>query len=112
MVLAHHMGYSVAVGDINNAYLYATTKEKVYTIGGQAFVNAGYTAHASDLGRVCRAQYGLGTSGHEWYVVLAETLRELGFKRSRGDPDVWYRPNGNEYYDYVGTVKYRNYKTS
>ena len=103
MTIADHMGYDVNVGDINNAYLCATTSEKIYTIGGLAFVKGGYALHEDDVGIAAKAQYGLGTSGFEWYMMLADQLRALGYKQSRGDPDVWYRPNGIAFYDYIGT---------
>ena len=103
MTIADHMGYSVKVGDINTAYLCATTKEKIYTIGGIAFVKLGHAQKVDDVGIASRAQYGLGTSGFEWYMMLAEQLRALGYRRSRGDPDVWMRENGESHYDYIGT---------
>ena len=81
-----NMSYSVAVGDINAYFIRDNERESIYIVGGEAFVKAGYTAQAGDRGRVCRTQYGLGTSGHEWYVVLTETLRELGLKLSKGSP--------------------------
>ena len=103
MVLADLNGYKVAVGDINNAYLYATMGEKIFTEAGEAFVKAGYAKHPKQRGKLIRAQYGGGSCGHEWYILLAQTLREMGFVRTRGDPDVWIRPNGTQYYDYIGT---------
>ena len=103
MTIADHMGYDVNVGDINNAYLCASTNEKIYTIGGLAFVKGGHALHEDDVAFAAKAQYGLGTSGFEWYMMLADQLRALGYKRSRGDPDVWFRSNGDEYYDYIGT---------
>jgi hypothetical protein len=93
----------VAVGDINITYLYATTREHIYTDAGVTFVRASYAKNPHDPGLVCRAQYGLGTSGHEWWKMLAETLCDLGYTCSRGDPDVWYQPNGENHYDYIGT---------
>ena len=96
------MGYKVGVGDINTAYLNASTREKIWTKADQSFVKNGYALLVGDPGMVTKAQYGLPTSGHEWWIMLADTLREMGFSRSRGDPDVWIRPNGDSY-DYIGT---------
>ena len=31
------------------------------------------------------------------------TLRSLGWSRSRGDSDVWFRPYGDDLYEYIGT---------
>ena len=103
MTLAAHNDYSVGVGDINNAYLLATSKENIYSFGDEAFFRAGHTTSRHALCRVSRAQYGLKTSGYEWFIMLAESLRSMGFKRSRGDPDVWYRAYGSTHYCYIGT---------
>ena len=99
MTIADHMGYIVKVGDINTAYLYATTKEKIYTIGGVAFVKLGHAQKVDDVGIASRAQYGLGTIGFKWYMMLAEQLRALGYRCLCGDPDVWLRENGDNHYD-------------
>jgi hypothetical protein len=103
MALAAHNDYKVGVGDINNAYLLATSKENVYSFGDEAFFRAGYSTSKHAICRVGKAQYGLKTSGYEWFIMLAESLRSMGFKRTRGDPDVWYRPYGKDFYCYIGT---------
>lgn len=91
LTVADHMGYDVGVRDIRTAYLNANAKENVWTRADQSFVKNGY---ALKTGIVIKAQYGLPSSGHEWWLMLADTLRDMGFTRSRGDPDVWLRPNG------------------
>ena len=103
LVVSDHMDYDVAVGDVNTAYLYAMTSEMIYTEADIAFVKEDYVKEIGEIARVVKAQYGLKTSGHEWWLVLSDTLADLGFKRSKGDPDVWYRPFGDNYYDYIGT---------
>ena len=42
--------------------------------------------------------YGLCQSGHRWAVLKAQTLRELGFRRSGAEPCLWIRN------DHRGTV--------
>jgi Reverse transcriptase (RNA-dependent DNA polymerase) len=92
---------SVLVGDVQNAYLNAPTKEKCYTIAGPEFVptNEGQPV------LVTRALYGLRSSGARWRDHLAETIRSMGFSACMGDPDVWLRkavkPGGFQYYEYV-----------
>jgi hypothetical protein len=86
--------------DIGNAYLNADCREKIWTVAGREF--------GSDEGRVMiirKALYGLKSSGAAWRAHMANTLRELGFKSTLADPDVWIRPqtrpNGTKYYEMV-----------
>jgi Reverse transcriptase (RNA-dependent DNA polymerase) len=91
----------VLSADVQNAYLNAPTKEKVYTIAGLEF-------GATNAGRpvmIVRALYGLKSSGARWRDHMADTLRHIGFKGCYADPDVWMRPatkpDGTKYYEYV-----------
>ncbi|MGH7973897.1 MAG: reverse transcriptase domain-containing protein, partial [bacterium] len=90
----------VKVTDIGNAYLNAKTTEKVYSVAGPEFRE--FEGH---IVIVVRALYGLKSAGASWRAHLAVTLRELGFKSSLGDPDVWLRSavkdDGTEYYEYI-----------
>jgi hypothetical protein len=86
--------------DVQNAYLHATTKERVYVTAGPEF--------GSNQGRpvlIVRALYGLKSSGARWRDHLATILREIGFTNSKADPDVWMRqsqkPSGFKYWEYV-----------
>ena len=49
---------------------------------------------------IYKALYGLRTSGIRWHERFADTLRDLGFKPSKADPDVWYREHDG-WYEYV-----------
>ena len=87
--------------NIRNAYLNASTKDKVHTICGIEFGH-------NNIGRIAvisRALYGLKSSGAAWRTTLASTLNESGFKLTLVDPDVWMRPttkeDGTEYYEYI-----------
>ena len=81
--------------DIGNAYLEAYTKEKVYCVAGPEFGDlAGHTLI------IIKALYGLRTSGARFHERLVDTLRDLGFKPSYADPDLWMRDNGSTW-DYV-----------
>ena len=103
MLVAHSRGYDVAVGDVVNAYLNALTKEKIWTRGGTAFVRTGYAKDKNARARVVKAQYGLKSSGHQFWALLSDTLHSLGFFRCGGDPDIWMRTRGEDAYDYIGT---------
>jgi hypothetical protein len=74
--------------DVQNAYLNAPTKERIYTIAGPEF------GHGNE-GRpviIVRALYRLRLSGVRWHDHLVATLREAGFKAGKADADVWMRP--------------------
>ena len=93
-------GLDVLACDIQNAYLTAPCKEKIYTIAGPEF--------GSDCGKVfiiTRALYGLKSSGAAFRTFLAEHLHDIGYVPSKADPDVWMRPgmkpNGSKYWEYV-----------
>ena len=77
----------VLAGDIQNAYLNAYTKEKIYFRAGNEW--------KSNKGRVIvitRALYGLKSSALMWRNHLADILgNKLKFTSSLSDPDVWYR---------------------
>ena len=54
---------------------------------------------------ICKALYGLKSSGAAFRAHLAETLYNIGFRSSKADPDVLLRPavkpNGQPYYEYI-----------
>jgi len=86
--------------DVQNAYINAPTKEKVYTTAGLEL--------SSDAGRpaiIVRALYGLKSSGARWRDHLAGILRQEGFTNSLADADVWMRkarkPCGFAYWEYL-----------
>ena len=49
-----------------------------------------------------KALYGLPTIGNRWHAHLSQTLREMGFKPTCFDLDVWIRGRDGGY-DYIGT---------
>ena len=70
--------------DIQNAYLTAKCREKIWTIAGPEF--------GSDVGKlmiVVRALCGLKSSGAAFRALLSETVYDLGYTPSKADPDVW-----------------------
>ncbi len=86
--------------DIGNAYLNAPCREKLWTIAGSEF--------GSEKGSVmiiCRALYGLKSSGASWRSKFADSLRSMGYKPAESDPDVWLKrdqkENGEPYYKYI-----------
>ena len=102
LTLAALNDLDVLTCDIQNAYLNAPTKEKVWCRAGDEFgPNAGRPV------LIVRALYGLKSSGARFREHLAEVLRDANFVSCKADPDVWLRPgvkpDGTEYYEYVLT---------
>jgi Reverse transcriptase (RNA-dependent DNA polymerase) len=99
LMLASLNQMSILTADIQNAYLHADCREKIYTIGGKEFgSNEGKTLI------ITKALYGLKSSGAAFRSLLAEQLDLIGYTASRGDPDVWMRPILHlkcKYYEYV-----------
>ena len=86
--------------DIQNAYLTAKCREKIWTIAGPEF-----GSEAGSIMLVTRALYGLKSSGAAFRALFADHLWNLDYRPSEADNDVWMRPavkeNGFEYYEYV-----------
>ena len=100
MLIAALNDLKVLSADIQNAYLHAKCREKIWCRAGAEF--------GSDQGCVMiivRALYGLKTSGAAFRSLLADRLYDIGYKPTKGDPDVWIRPavkaDGFEYYEMV-----------
>ena len=87
--------------DIQNAYLTAPCREKIYTTAGPEFG----TELCGKTMLVVRALYGLKSSGAAFRSFLAETLYDLGYQPSQADPDVWMRlamkDTGFKYWEYI-----------
>ena len=86
--------------DIQNAYISAPCREKIYCIAGAEF--------GSEKGKVMiikRALYGLKSSGAAFRAKLADCIWDLGYRPSKADPDVWLKAatksNGQEYYEMI-----------
>ena len=51
---------------------------------------------------IVRALYGLKSSGAAWRATLAQSMKELGYKPTQADPDVWIKRaikhDGTPYY--------------
>ncbi len=86
--------------DIENAYLTAPCRERVWTRGGPEF-----GSNEGCVFIVVKALYGLKSSGAAFRAHLAEQLDNIGFKSSIADPDVWMRAavkqDGEQYYEYI-----------
>jgi hypothetical protein len=86
--------------DIQNAYLTADCREKIWTTGGPEF-----GSEAGTMFIVKKALYSLKFAGAAFRSLLADTLMDTGYSPTKADPDVWIRPavkaNGFKYYEMV-----------
>ena len=69
------------------------------------FAGPKFGSDAGNLMILVRALYGLKSSSAAFRAFLADTLYDLGYTRSKSDPDVWLRPavktDGFEYYEMI-----------
>lgn len=102
LVIAALNDLEVSSCDIQNAYINARPREKVYFKAGLEFGE-----QAGKLMKVVRALYGLKSSGAAFRSKLAGELKEMGYIPLTGDPDVYMkgrsRANGSTYYEYILT---------
>jgi hypothetical protein len=81
--------------DVGNSNLEATTKEKVYIVGGTEFGDL--TGHTLVI---YKALYGLGSSGQCCHHRFADVFRSLACVRCKSETDILIRLN-NSIYEYV-----------
>ena len=100
LTIAGLNGLKVMACDIQNAYLTADCREKIWTVAGPEF-----GSEAGTIFLVKKALYGLKSAGAAFRSLLADTLVDTGYKPTKADPDVWIRPatkaDGFEYYEMV-----------
>ena len=97
MFLGELNGQETWSTDIGNAYLEAKTAERVFIIGGPEFGEL-----EGHVLIIVKALYGLRSSGLRWHERFADSLRDMGFKPSKAEDDIWMRQNG-DVYDYIAT---------
>jgi Reverse transcriptase (RNA-dependent DNA polymerase) len=90
LTIAGLNGLKVMACDIQNAYLTADCREKIWTVAGPEF-----GSEAGSIFLVKKALYGLKSAGAAFRSLLADTLMDTGYKPTKGDPD------GFEYYEMV-----------
>ena len=78
------------------------TRKQIFTnYTGIKFELVGIKTEGTLL-EVIKALYGLPTYSKRWHANLSNTLREMGFKPTFFDPDVWIRRCKGGY-DYIRT---------
>ena len=95
-IIARMQGLLICAGDVGNAFLYATTKEKYYVIAGPEF---GPELQGRKL-RIHKSLYGLKSSAARFHEHLSVKLKTLGFYPSKADSDLWMKDCGS-HYEYI-----------
>ena len=83
--------------DIGTAFLYGTTKEKVYIIARKEFGDL-----AGQPLIISQGIYGLRSSAARFHEHLAAEIRKLGFRPSPADPDLYMR-EADGHHEYLAT---------
>ena len=86
----------VCAADVGTAFLYGKTKEKVYIVAGKEFGELSNRPLIIDKGL-----YGLRSSAARFHEHLAKTVRNLGFRPSKLDPDLYIREVEGSYYEMI-----------
>ena len=84
LTIAALNGLEIMACDIQNAYLTADCRKKIWTRGGPEF-----GSESGTIMLICKALYGLKSSGAAFRAHLVETLYDIRFVPTRADPDVW-----------------------
>ena len=92
MFLAKLNNMEVCGADIGNAYLEASTKEKLYILAGPELEEL--QAHILVIHEVL---YGLKSSGLRWSQRIHDIMLQLRFEPPKADPYVWLREMKNKY---------------
>jgi hypothetical protein len=81
--------------DVGNAYLEATTKEKIYIVGNPEFGSLEGHSLVIDC-----ALCGLRSSGLCWHQRFLDVLRLMRCTPSKAEADIWMQDN-NGLYEYI-----------
>ncbi len=87
LTIAALNGLQIMACDIQNAYLTADCREKIWTVAGPEF-----GSEAGTVFLVKKALYGLKSAGAAFRSLLADNLMDMGYRPTKADPDVWLRP--------------------
>jgi len=87
----------VCAADVGTAFLHGYTREKVYIIAGPEFEGL----EGKPL-IIHRGIYGLRSSAARFHEHLAHAVRQLGFRPSKADPDLYVHDRGT-YHEYLAT---------
>ncbi|CAE7690184.1 unnamed protein product [Symbiodinium sp. CCMP2592] len=92
LTLACTFNWFVLAGDVSTAFLHALLSEEIFVIPpGEFYPNGGV------LWKLRRAMYGLKQSPKAWQTHFASVMADLGFKRLKSDPNLYFHPEYKVY---------------
>ena len=92
LFLAKLNNMKVRGADIGNAYLEATTKEKLYIVAGPEFEEL-----QGHILVIHKDLYGLRSSGLRWSQRIHDIMLQLNFRPCQADPCAWLREKKEKY---------------
>ena len=90
--LAKQNNMKVWGADIGNAYLEATTKEKLFIVASLEFEEL-----QGHVLVIHKALHGLKGSGLRWSQRIHDIMLELNYRPCKGDPCIWLREMKDKY---------------
>ena len=84
-ILSRLNGLQVCGGDVGNTFLYGKTNEKVFIIAGPEF---GPEEQVKRL-IIDKSLYGLKSSAARFHEHMSVTLKKIGYRPTKADPDLW-----------------------
>ena len=80
-------GWRVHQMDVKTAFLNGVVEEEVYIEQPERFEVGSRETHVC---RLRRALYGLKQAPQAWHLRIDNYLREMGFKQSKADPNLYF----------------------
>jgi hypothetical protein len=93
MTLAALHDWEIEALDVTTAYLFGELEEEIYMIQPEGFVVKG---QEKKVCRLMKSLYGLKQSALQWNKALHKSLLEMGFRRCKADPGIYYKIIGEE----------------
>jgi Reverse transcriptase (RNA-dependent DNA polymerase)/gag-polypeptide of LTR copia-type/Integrase core domain/GAG-pre-integrase domain len=91
LALVPKMGLKICQLDIKGAYLNGILKEKVYMRQPEGYGNG-----TDEICELLKSLYGLKQAGREWNIEFDGKMKKFGYDRTRSDPCVYIKRDGND----------------
>jgi Reverse transcriptase (RNA-dependent DNA polymerase) len=86
-------GLLVCAADIGNAYLHGRTREEVFIVTGRKFG----VQRVGKCMLIIGGLYGIRSSSAWFHTHLFRVLRQLGWRPSKADADLWMKRVGDHW---------------
>jgi hypothetical protein len=92
--LAAHKKWSIHHMDVKSSFLNGYLEEEVFVEQPQGFEVQG---KEHQVYKLKKALYGLKQAPRTWYARIDGYFQESGFNRSKSEPTLYYKQEGNDY---------------